>query len=164
MPLLWRLRRHTAFLCERRGQQQRCQTAHDCRPLPHLLVLLPTRESYGFAVTSSCTCNWSSTSKSAYNSSFLCSACRSPTAVPGCTGRPRDGGLVAMVSVCEIYALLPTNSAMANITAASDIADAGRRSQLSHPAPSHPAAGRAISSRRRACRRVAKYGGGPGAR
>jgi hypothetical protein len=56
-------------------------------------------QAYGFAVTSSCTCSSSSTSKSAYNSSFLSNACRSPTAVPGCTGRPRDGGLVAMASV-----------------------------------------------------------------
>ncbi len=56
-------------------------------------------KSHGFAVTSSCTCSSSSTSKSAYNSSFLSSACKSPTAVPGSTGRPRDGGLVAMASV-----------------------------------------------------------------
>ena len=94
-----RLRWPRLYLGERRGQQQkRCQTARNLRPPQHALVS-SYYESHGFAVTSSCTCSSSSTSKSAYNSSFLSNACRSPTAVPGCTGRPRDGGLVAMVSV-----------------------------------------------------------------
>ena len=52
----------------------------------------------GVAVTSSCTCSSSSMSKSAYNSSFLSRACRSPTAVPGCTGKPSAGGFVGIVS------------------------------------------------------------------
>ena len=121
----WRLRRRIPVLGERglgkqgRQQQKRCQTARNFCPAQHASVPFTqvraqktganlghpryrsyiAPESHGFAVTSSCTCRSSSTSKSAYNSSFLSSACRSPTAVPGCTGRPSDGGLVAMASV-----------------------------------------------------------------
>ena len=97
-PLLWCV----TGLGERgRPQQKRCRTAHEYFAAQHtgpLFLRFHGCESYGFAVTSSCTYSWSSTLKSAYRSSFLSSACRSPTAVPGCTGGPGDGGLVAMVS------------------------------------------------------------------
>src|ERR1019366_3057096 len=70
---------------------------------PSSRYCLPTApRTYGFSVSSSCTCSSSSTSKSAYSSLFFSSACRSPTAVPGWTGRVSDGGLVAIVSVCKM--------------------------------------------------------------
>ena len=58
-----------------------------CSPLSpcHFVIGSSNRaRHYGFAFTFDCTCRSSSTSKSEYRSGLLSSACKSPTAVPGC--------------------------------------------------------------------------------